>query len=238
METDGPKNPGEDQVDASTNVVQLPRDWFGPRDELVPIGEPERDAPARADDFWGEGSAAVQDAMRRPEVEPPPMAGAESRRPAQTLLPDFSMPKWISKVWLRRRVVLGIAATCLLALAIIGSMWPPGLRLPQSGRSEATLSPAVIGTVAPSIVFRGTGSRGTREHAERRRAARHSVASHARARARSDRRGAAGAGAVRVPAEAAPARQARARAISRCPLDRPRARRPCQPPIPRAPRLR
>jgi hypothetical protein len=48
-ETDGSDNgPGATTREASGQVVQLPRDWFGPRDELVPIGPRARDgAPAR-----------------------------------------------------------------------------------------------------------------------------------------------------------------------------------------------
>ena len=58
------------------NVVLFPRDWLGPRDELIPIGRPpERSANGQAgdgepaptaDDFWSEGSAAVQSALRAP----------------------------------------------------------------------------------------------------------------------------------------------------------------------------
>lgn len=46
-----------------SNVVRLPRDWLGPREELVPFGAPEQDpGPISASDggqpdFWGETSA-------------------------------------------------------------------------------------------------------------------------------------------------------------------------------------
>lgn len=59
-------NGGEGLLD--DNVVRLPRDWLGPRDELIPFG-PSSDksaAPPTADDFWGEGSALVQDALSAP----------------------------------------------------------------------------------------------------------------------------------------------------------------------------
>jgi len=63
----------EDRV---TNVVRLPVDWLGPREELVPIGPGAEQAsadsayadpaPIRAADFWSEGSAALQDALESP----------------------------------------------------------------------------------------------------------------------------------------------------------------------------
>ncbi len=60
--------------------MRLPRDWLGPREELVPFGpraESEApdppatatssDAPPSADDFWGERSAAIHGALQAPE---------------------------------------------------------------------------------------------------------------------------------------------------------------------------
>jgi uncharacterized membrane protein YgcG len=58
-------------------VVSFPRDWLGPRDQLVPFGKdresdlaagpPEEAAPPprppRAADFWDEGAAAIHDAV-------------------------------------------------------------------------------------------------------------------------------------------------------------------------------
>jgi hypothetical protein len=52
----------------SDKVVRLPRDWLGPREDLVPFGPrasaPE--APPSAADFWGERSAAIHDALEAP----------------------------------------------------------------------------------------------------------------------------------------------------------------------------
>ena len=56
--------------------MRFPRDWIGPREQLVPFGPtagPPRQPtaplglPPSADDFWGEGSAAVQDALQAPD---------------------------------------------------------------------------------------------------------------------------------------------------------------------------
>jgi hypothetical protein len=59
-------NGGEGLLD--DNVVRLPRDWLGPRDELIPIGpiSDKSAPPPTADDFWGESSALVQDALSAP----------------------------------------------------------------------------------------------------------------------------------------------------------------------------
>jgi hypothetical protein len=61
------------------NVVRLPRDWLGPRDELVPFGPSagtttpgvDEDLPRSADDFWGEQSSAVHDAVQAPNGHAP-----------------------------------------------------------------------------------------------------------------------------------------------------------------------
>ncbi len=68
---------GDEQ--AQSNVVRLPREWIGPIEDLVPFGPSAGSAssasppyaaadliPPGADDFWGEDSAAVQDALQAP----------------------------------------------------------------------------------------------------------------------------------------------------------------------------
>lgn len=82
-EGDGPDRPGEHGSDDNDEdkVVRLPRDWLGPRDELVPFGPsaehddlkaesasvPDQDEGSSTspeaispDDFWGERSASLQ----------------------------------------------------------------------------------------------------------------------------------------------------------------------------------
>jgi hypothetical protein len=72
--------------------VRLPRDWLGPRDELVPLGrhtetreaEPApaqltsasaliAEPPPSAADFWGERSAAIHDAVQAPAGDAGPV---------------------------------------------------------------------------------------------------------------------------------------------------------------------
>ena len=105
------------------NVVPFPRDWLGPREELVPIGRPARDRPPdptgeddlppAAEAFWSEDSAALHDAVQGPShsferLAPP----ASARQPARGRL------KWGFGA---------IAAMALAVLAVIGSVeQPPG----------------------------------------------------------------------------------------------------------------
>jgi hypothetical protein len=73
------REPGNDTstAPAPDNVVLFPRDWLGPRDELVPFGAQPDVAPAGeqklellgASDFWGEGSAEVQHAWEGPAAD-------------------------------------------------------------------------------------------------------------------------------------------------------------------------
>ncbi len=114
--------------EAQPNVVRLPRDWLGPRDELVPFGPrartPADDRPTSAADFWGEQSAAIHDALQAPDqdlendarrsVEP----GDDHDAPAtigrfaavRARLRPGSMP---------RRAVLGTATGLAVAVAMV-----------------------------------------------------------------------------------------------------------------------
>ena len=96
MENDGPNTPaGDEEVEPTANVVHFPRDWFGPREDLVPFGPRVSEAgsgaedqprvpeptPVRADDFWGEQSWSMHDAMAGPgAVEPVSEPAAPVRR--------------------------------------------------------------------------------------------------------------------------------------------------------------
>jgi hypothetical protein len=98
VDKEGPQNGGnEEGSPPSSNVVRLPRDWLGPRDELIPLGpldegqtDVHRDSdsgstsapsPPSAEDFWGEGSAEVQDALQRPAVRAVPLDTGAGARP-------------------------------------------------------------------------------------------------------------------------------------------------------------
>jgi hypothetical protein len=88
VETDGPKSQeGAPETRTVSNVVPFPRDWLGPRDELVPFGrrapaEPEAgeetalvheisNGPSPGPNaFWGEDSAEIHAAMPAPAAGP------------------------------------------------------------------------------------------------------------------------------------------------------------------------
>ena len=65
---DGRQTDGVEGAQPAEKVVRLPRDWLGPREDLVPFG-PRASAPETppsAADFWGERSAAIHDAVQAP----------------------------------------------------------------------------------------------------------------------------------------------------------------------------
>jgi hypothetical protein len=94
------------------NVVRIPREWFGPPDELVPFGPRARHVGPRPsvepdpNTFWGEDAGSIQDA-----VEAPPTSDA--LRPRHRL-----GPQRIRSAGLGYATVAG--ATAVLMLAGVG----------------------------------------------------------------------------------------------------------------------
>ena len=60
-------DPGTGPV--QSNVVRLPRDWLGPREELIPFGPRATQSASvpSPSDFWGERSADMHHALQGPE---------------------------------------------------------------------------------------------------------------------------------------------------------------------------
>ncbi len=104
VESDGPKTEGGGrEARTQGNVVPFPRDWLGPREELVPFGKhayPESEQrpedpevgeqsldPPPADAFWGEGSAEIHAAMPAPETTKRPRRRLPRRRLPRRRLP-------------------------------------------------------------------------------------------------------------------------------------------------------
>jgi hypothetical protein len=133
----GPQTDGGERARPADKVVRLPRDWLGPREDLVPFGpraggaEPEPslpapEAPPSAADFWGERSAAIHDAVQAPAEEPIPVApaiptGVEAHDCQRVVAPRG-----------HRRV---LAATALTIAAIAGTSQMLGI-LGQSGSAS------------------------------------------------------------------------------------------------------
>lgn len=183
VDTEGrqPRDDGSEGL-SDANVVRFPRDWFGPREELIPFGSsaetPNGDdagpagLPPTADDFWGESSSSIQNALRAPAPDPDaagPSALEEENagrpaRPPRTLLPHGPRRgrpvRRPSLLWVWRAgapegmrgrgrliSILGVAAVALaigLVLAATGSDKPGtgGLVAVRAGRSSAGSSSA------------------------------------------------------------------------------------------------
>lgn len=115
-------------------MVRLPRDWLGPREELVPIGaagggpprsdEPVAGAPTvwppTAHDFWGEDSAALHDAMQAP-----PEAGQSA---PQTAEHTPATPPRRARTLRWPLVVTASAAALVLIISLIGTSEGPPTR--------------------------------------------------------------------------------------------------------------
>lgn len=104
----------------SDKVVRLPRDWLGPREDLVPFGrstpppvESELDALA-PDDFWGERAAATHSVVQGPADEP------EGAPPAGDPAATVRWPR-VRRRHLAAAAFVGIAAAGAVALLLGGS---------------------------------------------------------------------------------------------------------------------
>lgn len=104
MAVDGKREVGEvgrRDGEEAENVIRIPRDWYGPKEELIPFGpaadrrareEAEATAPLGADAFWGEDAASLHEVIQAPperdaaskhprelDATPPTVAAAPSR---------------------------------------------------------------------------------------------------------------------------------------------------------------
>jgi hypothetical protein len=114
VEIEGPKT--EEDAGTQSNVVPFPRDWLGPREELIPFGRSapsetaeagDTQAPSGAEAFWGEESAEIHGVLRGPDKEP---SASE---------PEVEGAGRSARLW-RRRVRSGgvvLAASVMIALA-------------------------------------------------------------------------------------------------------------------------
>jgi hypothetical protein len=130
---DGRQTDGDERDQAPDKVVRLPRDWLGPREDLVPFGPrasaPE--APPSAADFWGERSAAIHDALEAPAEEVPAV-------PADASV-DVAPPRRRRELGRRgRQRVAAVAAVAvaglvsvLLAVGVLG----PGRSAPHDAHA-------------------------------------------------------------------------------------------------------
>jgi hypothetical protein len=129
---------GDEAAQPASKVVRLPRDWLGPREELVPFGRqattteaepgPARPAgpsaliaqpPPSGADFWGERSAAIHDVVQ------PPGEDISAVKPRGR----FAVPAW-------QRAVTAAGLAVLAATAIVVLSAGSGHRVPAGQRSN------------------------------------------------------------------------------------------------------
>ena len=142
--------------------MRLPRDWLGPREELVPVGRPtpastaspfaDDGLPPTAEAFWSEDSAALHDAVQSPTVSAPsPWPPAGSRPGRYAALQARVLTLWQRRplhAWPHRRWAwLTAAVAALLLLAVIGLSEGPTSATParQSASAHNHFDAASIG---------------------------------------------------------------------------------------------
>lgn len=135
---------GERAAEPRGKIVRLPRDWLGPREELVPFGP--RSAPPEGDetppspaDFWGEQSAELQSALRGPAVREDPDDG-----------PDAAPAIRFGRV--DRRAMTGVAAALIIAaatvVAVVANSLGPGGTPTQVGGSKIGFATVFSGGIS------------------------------------------------------------------------------------------
>jgi hypothetical protein len=107
------------------NVVHLPaRDWLGPREDLVPVGPAKHaDTPPAPDDFWGEDSASLQDALRAPAIEADSPAPDDPTRVSPRRRPVHAPLPW--RRFLAVGAVIAVAGVVALVLSGLGGGHAP-----------------------------------------------------------------------------------------------------------------
>ncbi|MGH2930386.1 MAG: hypothetical protein ACRDL8_19435, partial [Solirubrobacteraceae bacterium] len=88
--------------------MRLPREWLGPRGELVPIApvgespsaDPDLDAIVSASAFWSEDSASLQDVVQAPPVA---QARPVAQAPAPVQTPETPRTRRLTLPRLRNR---------------------------------------------------------------------------------------------------------------------------------------
>ena len=177
LESDGHRT-GEVKPDDSrhSNVVPFPRDWIGPQEELVPFGLDSSprpgdaaggdtrvmERPAGANDFWDEGSWAIQHPLEGPPVGEAARDDARFDWEAQESWQRGSPGQRVSpRYWFTRAREMGVGQ-----LAVIGAVALALLGLVAARFEGSSSSPTRPEAKAPSAAVRPPASalRGLRPH--------------------------------------------------------------------------
>jgi hypothetical protein len=184
MGSEGGSGSGRDQGpgarpdgERSDKVIRLPRDWLGPRDELIPFGPSSEDAdpssgasggpPAggptppddkavSAEDFWGERSAAVQGPLDEPdpdlgESRPEDAAGMGFAARRRLRVPTLAAAAAVV-------VALAVAAGVVASLQAGPASHRTGPRAQVGGAPDRGI-PAILPARTPRVAGRGAHSR-------------------------------------------------------------------------------
>jgi hypothetical protein len=145
-------------------VVRLPRDWLGPREELVPFGPragtPDDDQrptvssetaasqlpepPPAAEDFWGERSASIHDVLQAPADGAWAQDGVPDENPSSARRDGslrIRMSRRTAAIAVAGLAIAGAAVFAFASDALRGSARPN----PASGGSKANAA-AVLGS--------------------------------------------------------------------------------------------
>lgn len=193
METQDSESGSSDQDGGK--VVPLLRDWVGPTEELVPFGAAARgpaapDAlsevkrPPRAEDFWGETSADMQDALEAPAPPAPrvvsaprsPLAGS-GRQQARVRIGMTKRPRGLA--------VAVAAATAVVFGVIAAVLARPETGVPTAGHAaRAPSRPGRLGSLKGQHLLIAANPFGARRASRRARPAitRHMTIRKARTR--------------------------------------------------------
>jgi hypothetical protein len=139
-------------------VVRLPRDWLGPREDLVPIGRPANAGtpspfaadglPPTAEAFWSEDAAALHDAVQAPAAVSTNSAGSWTAEAPRRRVRLHRPARWARSPRPRARWALPVVA--LLVVAVIGSTETPGAgrgnHAPSLTRNADAVELAGLGT--------------------------------------------------------------------------------------------
>jgi hypothetical protein len=138
---------GEQEAQPGDKVVRLPRDWLGPREELVPFGpragSAEAGEPPSPSDFWGEQSAAIQSAVQAPPTRDDPAGSDGGIRIDRRALAAAA-------------AVLAVAAAVTM-IALVSSSVGPGAASQSASGSKLGFA-AVLSDAVSSVMQQHVGA--------------------------------------------------------------------------------
>jgi hypothetical protein len=175
VETDGRHaKPGGTETETGTedNVVRLPRDWLGPREDLIPFGpsaEAEDDGlatPPSTHDFWGEAGSHLWE----PDPDHPALAASRRLALAGWVRPD-ALSRSIARLTDHPRAAWfsAMAVSCLAILVVALGGSENHRRASTAVRRHAP-SPTSVAKLSPGRALPSLQSRP--RHASARRSSR------------------------------------------------------------------